>query len=102
MRCVGKALRLEGEPGRLPGAAPAAARDRAIELIPRVELQAALRRADLDKAPALGIAGTRRKPRHLAGSRPEHVIMIVPSAVQQLRIALEDARADCGRFAEVE
>src|SRR5437870_4982789 len=97
---VGKMLRLQAQRAAMLVDMARLARDRAVEEIAGVELQAGLRRRDIERSAALRIFELRgvTQPR-VATQDP---VMVVALAVLDLLVIRVDARADRGRLPEVE
>src|SRR3954454_4404852 len=93
-------MRLQAHRVRLPEQLAALARNRAVEIITRIDLQTGLISEQLHDAPRARRLQPRRE-RKLAVTR-ETVGVIVALAVAQLLVALADALADPPRLAEVE
>src|SRR5438874_7563481 len=100
VRCVRPDMRLQAYGVRLPVELAALARDRAVEIVAGIDLEAGLIGEQLHDAHRARRLHTRRE-RKLAVAR-ETVGMVVTPAVAQLLVALADALADGPRLAEVE
>jgi hypothetical protein len=99
---IGKALRLECKPGRLPINGPASAGERAIQLIAGIELQPRLVGEYFEHSAALWLLQTRGETLGGGRVRHQHEIMVVTLPVQQLLVGTADARASHNRPPEIE